>query len=73
MPDRSRSDPLVGRLEDLVRDAAADHREAITRAGEVRSRLTDVIRDLLGMAAVVEEMKQRGLGDATAHTERHPL
>src|SRR5262249_14723390 len=73
MPDRSRSDPLVDRLEDLVRDGAADHREAIARAGEVRSRLTDVTRDLLGIAAVVEQMKQRGLGDATAHKERHPV
>ena len=73
MPDRTRSDPLVDRLEDLVRDAAADHRGALARASELRARLTDVARDLLAMAVVVEQIKRSPPGEVAVLTGHGPV
>jgi hypothetical protein len=58
MPDCERGAALTGRLDDLVRDAAADQRDALAAAATLDARLLDLSRGILAMAALAEEIRE---------------
>lgn len=63
MPDCDRRAALAGRLDELVRDAAADQRDALALAAALDSRLVDLSRDILAMAAVAQEIRESPASD----------
>jgi hypothetical protein len=58
MPDCKRGAALIGRLDELVRDAATDQRDALAAAATLDARLFDLSRGILAMAALAEEVRE---------------